>query len=167
MSLGIEVVLTMITAIVGISGVLKTIIDLFIKKKRDISKITIQGKNGDKIEIPADIPVKDIEKLLRKVSAIDIDDILKYDKTKNEEGFVISEFFLYFVPGVIALLFAGTFIYLIVSHQQDPNYTTPKELSSAMTMIIGYFFGIGVSSAANKGKTLTENDIKRIIDGAD
>ena len=92
-----------------------------------------------------------------------IDFEVKKTKKNDERGFILSDLFLYFVPGVIALLFAGTFVYLLISNQATPEYTTPKELSSAMTMIIGYFFGVGVSSAANKGKTLTEEDIKGLL----
>ncbi len=119
--------------------------------------------------------ITDLEKLrkmlLSEVTSLDRK-IHDQKKTKNmkphkehrkEHGFVISDFFLYFVPGIIALLFAGTFVYLVVQNQENPNYSAPKELGSAMTMIIGYFFGMGVSSVADKGNTLTEEDVKRLV----
>ncbi|MGA2939222.1 MAG: hypothetical protein ABSF52_19290 [Syntrophobacteraceae bacterium] len=66
---------------------------------------------------------------------------------KNLKGHVAVEALLLIVPGIIALMFAGTFVYLLIANQGDPNYSTPKELTAAMTTIIGYYFGIGASHA--------------------
>ena len=66
---------------------------------------------------------------------------------KNLSGYVAVEALLLIVPGIIALMFAGTFVYLLIANQENPNYSTPKELTAAMTTIIGYYFGIGTSSA--------------------
>ncbi len=65
----------------------------------------------------------------------------------NLKGYVTAEALLVIVPGIIALLFAGTFVYLLIANQGNPNYSTPTELSAAMTTIIGYYFGIGTSKA--------------------
>lgn len=159
----IEIIGVILSAIAGILALGISISKLRLKKKREYP-YTIQTKYGKRYEIPANTSLKDLEKLI-EILQRNRDVRIKTKKMKHykEHGFVISEFFVYFVPGIIALLFVGTFVYLVVQNQGNPNYSTPKELGTAMTMIIGYFFGVGVSSAVNKGKTLTEEDVMRLV----
>ena len=162
----LEIILAIASGFAGIIGFGKGLFEL--RRRKEKRTITISIKGGEKIEIPADTPPKDLEKLIEKLQQterIEID--LRTKEHMNERGFVAGEFFLYLVPGIIALLFAITFVYLLISNRQDSNYKTPQELSSAMTVIIGYFFGVGVSAAANKSKTLTSEDIKRLIEKKD
>ena len=162
MSLGIDIVLAITSSVIGITGIVKAVSE-FLQSKKGKSSIKISISEGNRIEIPGNTSPEEIEKLIEKLQQIDnIEVELKKDALNNEKGFILSEVFLYLVPGIIALLFSGTFIYLIVNHQDKPNYTTPKELSSAMTMIIGYFFGVGAAAASNKGKTLTPDEIKKL-----
>jgi hypothetical protein len=146
--------------ILGIAGIVVGIVKRFVSRK--VNRIIIQSED-ERINIPANISKEDLEKLREKLKEIEIGEIeLKKDVSKNS-GLIKIDFLILVVPGIIALLFAGTFIYLIVSHQDTPNYTTPKELGAAMTTIIGYYFGIGASAAVNKGKTLSLEEIKKLI----
>ena len=70
---------------------------------------------------------------------------------RKPRSFRPNYFLLCVVPGLIALLFAATFAYLLIANNQTPNYTVPKELDSAIKVIIGYLFGVGASSKANEG----------------
>jgi hypothetical protein len=169
--MSIEIVVASVTAILGLSSVLKSIFNLKGKRKAKGS-ISINFKDGHRIEVPSDIPHEDLEKLINRLKETESKDLgasivgVK-QKEKNEGGFVTSEFLMYFVPGVIAIAFAGTFIYLIISHQDTAGYNIPKELSSAMATIIGYFFGVGVSNATNKGQQLSAEDIQKLIGAQD
>ena len=62
-------------------------------------------------------------------------------------------------------LFAGTFVYLLIKNSASPTYATPTELTTAMTAIIGYYFGVGASSAFRAGKTVTEERVKEVKKG--
>lgn len=163
--MGIEIIIASFAALLGILSLFKGI---FSYKNKEDKTILMKLKDGTILKIPSDISNKDFEKLIPKLRDVEtIDNIktkLKKNENLNEAGFISSEFFLFFVPGIIALLFAGTFVYLIIVKRDIPNYSTPKELGSAMTTIIGYFFGVGVTTAANKGKTLELSDVKKLID---
>jgi hypothetical protein len=162
----IDVLFASVSAIAGMASIAKTIINHRKKGQDQSIFIQLSGKERERVKIPADIPMEDLKKLIERLNQIDnIETALSSPKPKDQAGFVVSDFFLYLVPGFIALLFAGTFVYLLVLNRQNPNYATPKELSSAMTMIIGYFFGVGVSSVANKSKSLNMEEIKKLISG--
>ncbi len=69
---------------------------------------------------------------------------------KTLTGYVSVEALLLIVSGIIALMFAGTFVCLLIANQGNPNDSTPKELTAAMTTIIGYYFGIGTNAIRAK-----------------
>ncbi len=54
----------------------------------------------------------------------------------------MREFFTYAVPAVIALAFTFMLGYLIVF---DPGREIPDFLSHVLTLIVGYYFGTGVT----------------------
>ena len=172
---GIEM-LDIVLIIIGLTaGIVSTIIGVlsFFSKKKEKLSIEFLSEDGRKLKIETDIiAVEDREKIEKLIVQFqEIDSLKSEDKAadasckiiENESGFILSELFLYFVPGVIALLFSFTFIYLVVKNQKTPDYAIPKELSSAMTMIIGYFFGIGAASATNKGKVITLDEAEKYI----
>ena len=167
MSMGIEIVLASVTAVAGIASVLKGILG-FLRKREKLPSIRIKTESGHQFEVPSDISHEDLSKLINKLTESDKKDLgasivgVKKDE-KNEGGFVTSEFLMYFVPGIIAIAFAGTFIYLLIAHQDVDGYSIPKELSSSMATILGYFFGVGVSNAANKSDQLSAEDIQQLI----
>ena len=167
MSFGIEIVLASVGGILGVSSVIKSITNMY-RQNIEIKKLKITLGDGQNFKIASDVSDKDLEELLVKLrNTPDVDIVSKVKESHsngaNEGGFVTSEFLMYFVPGIIAIAFAGTFIYLTINNQGLKDYAIPKELSTAMTTIIGYFFGVGVSNATNKSPTLTTEDIRRII----
>jgi hypothetical protein len=85
----------------------------------------------------------------------------------GQEGYAGVEALLLIVPGIIALLFAGTFVYLLIHNQGNPNYSTPKELGAAMTTIIGYYFGVGAASAINKSKAISVDELNQLLSQSD
>lgn len=54
---------------------------------------------------------------------------------------LILSAFLYVVPGVLALGFGATYIYLLINEK-----TVPEGLDTVPKMIIGYFFGAGAAT---------------------
>jgi len=150
--------------LVGLMGVFTLIFNLkegFFKRKKD-KTITIKMRNGSKYEIPSDLPEEDFKKLFIKLKSLENTDVKKVQKN-NEAGLVSNDFLVYIVPAIIAILFAVTFLYLIIANQGKTDYSVPNELTSAMTTIIGYFFGIGVANATNKGKPLSKYEINELI----
>jgi hypothetical protein len=152
-----------IAALLGIAAILG--FSLGFRKRYRKSNISIRMHTGQKYELPPDIPKEDLDRLIEKISSDSEIVITKPKKNTltDDAGIVLIDFFLFIVPAIIALLFAGTFAYLLIAHQNNPDYATPKELSAAMTTIIGYFFGVGATTAANKGKTLTMEEIRGMI----
>jgi len=150
--------------LVGLMGVFTLIFNLkegFFKRKKD-KTITIKMRNGSKYEIPSDLPEEDFKKLFIKLKSLENTDVKKVQKN-NEAGLASNDFLVYIVPAIIAILFAVTFLYLIIANQGKTDYSVPNELTSAMTTIIGYFFGIGVANATNKGKPLSKYEINELI----
>jgi len=159
--MGLEITVTTLTAVAAVLGILLWASRWLAREKK--SEFTIET-DGQKIEIPSDLSAEELRKLLEIIKESPKGTKKKEQSaTSSESGFVTTEFLLFVVPGVIALLFAGTFIYLLVANQNTPNYATPKELSAALTTILGYYFGVGASTAANKGKTVSARDVKKLI----
>jgi len=150
--------------LVGLMGVFTLIFNLkkgFFKRKKD-KTITIKMENGSKYEIPSDLPEEDFKKLLIKLKSLENTDAKKAIKN-NEAGLVSTDILVQLVPAIIAILFTVTYLYLIIANKGKTDYSVPKELTSAMTTIIGYFFGIGVANATNKGKPLSKDEINELI----
>ena len=133
-----------------------------LKKRKKDKIITIKMENGSNYDIPSDIAGGDFKKLLNTLKSLENTDVKKAQKN-NEAGLASNEFLVYIVPAIIAILFAVTYLYLIIAHQGETNYSVPKELTSLMTTIIGYFFGMGVANATNKGKPLSKDEINDLI----
>ncbi len=158
--MSLETIIAVLAALMG-SFTMLYFKKRFFRRKKD-KTITIKMENGSKYEIPSDLPGEDFKKLLIKLKSLENTEAKKAKKN-NEAGFVSNDILVYIVPAIIAILFAVTFLYLIITNQGKPNYSVPKELSSAMTIIIGYFFGIGAANATNKGKTLSRDEINELI----
>ena len=158
--MGLEIIGMLIT---GIAGLVSLIHGTHTWMKRGSkSSITFES-NGQRYVIDSSQVSKEhIDKLLLQVTEPTKE---KETPTSKETGNVLAEALLLIIPGVIALMLAGTFIYLLIVNQATPNYSTPKELGSAMTTIIGYYFGLGASLAINKAEVLSPDQVKALING--
>jgi len=63
----------------------------------------------------------------------------------------LREVCLNLTPAIIAILLALTMVFLLIAHRDTADYKTPDELRNALTVIIGYYFGRGVSGATSSG----------------
>lgn len=153
---------------VGVSGLVSVIVGItktYFSRKAE-HHIKIQMGDGKILEIDRSRTSNDeIEKLLDLLAETESPKEKKSTFTSKESGGVLSEVLLLIIPGIIALMLAGTFIYLLIANQSIPNYSTPKELGGAMTTIMGYYFGLGASSVANKSEVLTHEQVKKLING--
>lgn len=156
---GLEVLLAVGAASAGISGIIAGFKRLF-RKKSDV-KVTIELKDGTKLELKSDeVKPEQIQVIL--------DSLADRPKTveasrSTERGTVVLDILLLVIPGFIALLFAGTFVYLLLQNQGNPSYSTPEELRGAMTTIIGYCFGLGAATAVNSGNTVSEDRLREML----
>jgi heme/copper-type cytochrome/quinol oxidase subunit 2 len=152
--------------IFGLMSVLIVIFSIYLRKrffKREKDKtITIKMENGTKYEIPLDLPEGDFKKLLIKLKSLENIDAKKAKKN-NEAGLVSIDILVTIVPAIIAILFTVTYIYLLIANKGNIDYNPPKELTYAMTTILGYYFGVGVTSATTKGKPLSKDEINELI----
>ena len=62
---------------------------------------------------------------------------------ENNKTSDVKSIFMYLIPGVIAILLSLLYVWLYYTNSADPAYSSPKELSSMMSAIVGYFFGVG------------------------
>jgi hypothetical protein len=153
---GIEFLLAFGVISAGISGIIAGIKRLFRKKK-----VTVELKDGTKVELKSDqVTPEQIQVIL--------DSLADRPKTSGvprstESGTVVLEILLLVIPGIIALLFAGAFIYLLLQNQGNPNYSTPEELRGAMTTIIGYYFGLGAAKALNSVDTVSASQLLEML----
>ncbi len=166
MSVEITMVAALLSSIAGIVGITAGIKSWLDRQLRPLTKIKFEVK-GESIEV-AGLSDEQIKKIVSDIAALS--DTMKNQKLGEskgpprpdpESGLVSVEALLLIVPGVIALMFAGTFIYLIIANQANPGYSTPKELGAAMTTIIGYYFGVGASTAINKSKTVSLEELSQ------
>jgi hypothetical protein len=159
--MSVEIITTALSGIMGLIGVIVGIKNWVRPKQKMKFKIEIDDKIVDLSEVKSELEKELILKVLGDTKSAGAS--LKADKTLgkkvNQEGYADIEALLLVVPGIIAILFAGTFIYLLIHNQGNPDYSTPKELGAAMTTIIGYYFGIGASSAINKSKTVSVEEL--------
>jgi len=62
-----------------------------------------------------------------------------------QNGSISMEIFLFLVPAAIALFFTFTFLYLIITEGK-----APEDLRVSVSIILGYFFGIGAGNSMKK-----------------
>ncbi|MFZ2725279.1 MAG: hypothetical protein WAX77_03405 [Methylococcaceae bacterium] len=162
-SIGFEIAIAIISTIVSSFSLVQGIKKFKHRKESSVSEIKIKLKTGDIYEINTNnLSIKDIEEIILQLAKEDIEKNIEPVNSK-ETGNILLEVLLLIIPAIIALLFAVTFVYLLVKNEANQQYATPKELQAAMTTILGYYFGIGASSAVNKGKILSPEEIKAIL----
>jgi hypothetical protein len=160
--MGFEIVIAIFSAIVGFFGLIKGINTRLPCKNK--MTIRLELEDGRRFGFDTtNIKNEDVEKLLLWLTETTN---AERSNASKESGSVALDVLLLVIPGLIALLLVGVFVYLLVANQSNPDYTAPKELSVAMTTIIGYYFGIGASTAINKGKTLTPDEIRALLQGS-
>lgn len=159
--MGLELTVMLVSSIAGLLGLIKGVYT-WLQRNNQVT-ITVQLDSGRKYEInTSQVSKEDIEKLLLRLTE---PSETKSTPASKETGSVLAEVLLLIIPGLIALMLAGTFIYLLIVNQVTPNYSTPKELGAAMTTIMGYYFGLGASAAANKGQVLSPEEVRALIKG--
>jgi hypothetical protein len=157
---GIEFLLAAAAASAGLSSIIAGISRFFSRKKKEVD-ITIEFKDGTKVKLKSDdVTPEQIQTILDSFAE---DPKSTPPPRSPESGAVVLDLLLLVIPGIIALLFAGTFIYLLLQHQGNPEYSTPQELQSALTTIIGYYFGLGASTALNSGSTVSEGQLREML----
>src|SRR5262245_14105641 len=125
--MGVEVFVALVTAIAGLMSVVLALYRRVRDLKYESESEPIMMEIGDiKIEIPRNTSDEDVKHLLELVRKNKVSEIKKKVRhaTSSQAGSVAIDILLLIVPGIIALLFAGTFIYLLVANQNVPNYTT-------------------------------------------
>jgi len=156
--MGWDIFLIIILYLLGLIGLIAGFLLLKRPKDRGISAISVAFK-GRRLTIDNSRLDKRTRKVFRQVFEKDDHDT----SNSKEKGSIVLEVLLLVIPGIIALLFASTFIYLLVENKGNPNYQTPGELRSAMTTIIGYYFGIGAATAVSKGKKVTIEELYDLL----
>ena len=143
--MSIELLLPIATAVAGTLGIFmgyKNAKQGFEEIKSDIKKLSSKireskDSGGDNID------EKEIEELISELRELEKQNQLK----SKEAGFASKVFLVYIVPGVTALVLVALYCYMQVVNIDDPTYTIPENLSSLMTVIVGYLFGAGAASA--------------------
>lgn len=183
--MGLEIALAIFVGGIGLFSIIYS--SLFLRKK-DKNRITISSRDGRRLSLPSDISSEDIEKLSKimrenkdfmdkfesnTIKGYDdkkkdmeiIDDYYTKEKEKEKEnGYVVRDFLIYVIPGIIAVLFSGTYVYLIISNQHVQNYKAPEELADTLKAILGYFAGLTASSVSSKDDVLSKEDVRKIIE---
>jgi len=162
--MSMEFIVPVLSVVAGIGGIIAASRSWTTKSKAKKS-IKLQIGDLEKFEISSDVTDEELDRLIEILRKKLVEGhSIPTPKRSKESGFITQEFFLLGVPGIIALLLFITFIYLIVQNQANTDYATPKELNTAMTTILGYYFGIGASTATSKGKILSTTEVREIID---
>ena len=66
--------------------------------------------------------------------------------SKKESGKIDKAVITYIVPAIAALALVGLYIFLWVTHGDNPDYSTPEALNSIMSVVVGYLFGATAAS---------------------
>lgn len=131
--------LTAISAVLGIfAGIRKQKID----KKMSSLKADIIDNS---VELKASLGEEKYKILKLLLQDVD-DDTEVTDKAKRKSGHITKYFLIYIVPGVVALALVGLYIYLRATNAANPDFIMPDDLTSTMTVVMGYLFGAGAAS---------------------
>lgn len=164
-----EVLIAIASAAFGVLGIYIGVSNILRRGKEPKSAVTTLAieRYGERLEVDTKtLSADELEKVfqaLTRVSERKKRRSVTRAAPTQEQGYITSEFLVYVVPGVIALLFAIAFVYLLVHNDGTAGYSVPKELTTAMTTIVGYYFGIGASAATHKAKHLTAAEARRLI----
>jgi hypothetical protein len=127
-------------------------------KKWGPMRITIEDPAGKKYSLQAaDLSYDDLVKLIAILEA----NSTRRHTYSSESGAVTLEALLITVPAVIALLFVVTILYMAVS-----SGNIPEPLVNWLTVIIGYYFGVGAKSVGGSGHSLTPQQAQALLDQA-
>lgn len=117
--------------------------------------ITIEDPMGKKYSLQAsDLKYDDLAKLLGVLDA----NAERRRPHSAESGAVTLEALLMTVPAVIALLFVITILFMAVR-----NNSIPDPLVNWLTVIIGYYFGVGAKSVSASGRTVTPQQAQQLL----
>lgn len=163
--MSVEIITAALSFVIGILGILIGVKNLISSKRKKKIRLKIDDKIIDISEVEKELILKVLKSSRVKKRPHTIGKTSS--KKLSQEGYAGVEALLLIVPGIIALLFAITFVYLLIHNQENPTYSTPKELGAAMTTIIGYYFGVGASSAINKSKTISAEALNRELSQSD
>lgn len=116
--------------------------------------ITIEDPTGKKYSLQAaDLKYDDLVKLL---GILESNEARRKPYT-SEAGVISIEALLMVVPAFIALLFVCTILFMAVNENN-----IPEPLVNWLTVIIGYYFGVGANSVT-KGKALTPEQAQQLL----
>jgi hypothetical protein len=142
----IAMLLPMLASVLGVLSILKGVglVKLRAEKQDDDLSVKLEAlieeanaENEKQAELIARIK-KDIAEIRSDISA--------HETSGKQGGFVVKDFLVYVVPGLVALVLVGLYAYLRMANAEDPSYTTPEDLNSLMTVVVGYLFGAGAAS---------------------
>lgn len=116
--------------------------------------ITIEDPRGKKYSLQAgDLQYDDLVRLLDI-----LDGNTKQQKPlSSQSGRVSMDAILMVVPALIALLFVCSILFMALK-----GSTIPDPLVNWLTVIIGYYFGVGANSVA-KGRAITAEEAQRLV----
>ena len=138
----IEIVLSVMTAVAGIVGIISGIRKT--KEEDSLNHISIDLEEHKKL-LSKEFSDEEINSLITRIKSISTSE--SGNKKKNREtGNATKNFLVYIVPGVVALGLVGLYIYLRASNADNANYVMPEDLSTTMTVLVGYLFGAGAAS---------------------
>jgi hypothetical protein len=117
--------------------------------------ITIEDPQGRKYSLQAaDLRYDDLVKLLAVLNA----NAARRRPHSAEAGAVSLEALLMTVPAIIALLFVVTILFMAVR-----NNSIPDPLVNWLTVIIGYYFGVGAKSVSSTGQKVTPQQAEELL----
>lgn len=138
----IEIVLSVVTAIAGIVGIISGIRKT--KEEDSLDHISIDLEEHKKL-LSKEFSDEEIKSFITRMRSIDTSESESIKKN-SEAGSATKNFLVYIVPGIVALGLVGLYIYLRATNADNANYIMPEDLSTTMTVLVGYLFGAGAAS---------------------
>jgi hypothetical protein len=142
----LEFIIPVLTAVAGVFGIITGIRKT--KSTSSLSQLKIEIDDS-RPELEKVLSKEEIESFVSKIESVEVQQKAQQKvqvASHKQGGGATKNFLVYIVPGVVALALVGLYIYLHATNAGNSAYKTPEDLSSLMTVVIGYLFGAGAAS---------------------
>ncbi|MFG0381992.1 hypothetical protein ACF8C6_13705 [Pseudomonas sp. zbq_18] len=140
-----EILISILAALSGITSLIIGFKKTKSESEANEYKVLLSELEKNEEQLKEALSEEEFEKIIATINKIDTKNLNEVAHNK-QSGSATKNFLVYIVPGILALGLAGLYIYLRFSHAGNPDYVLPEDLSTLMTIIVGYLFGASAAS---------------------
>ncbi|MGB4075234.1 hypothetical protein [Pseudomonas sp.] len=140
-----EIIISILAALSGITSLIIGIKKTKSETESNSYKHLISELEKNEVQLKEALSEEEFNKIISTLSEIETSEN-KINLHNKQSGSITKNFLVYIVPGIVALGLVGLYIFLRFSNASNPEYVLPEDLSTLMTVVVGYLFGAGAAS---------------------